>query len=157
MKPGGKFGVYEWVLTDKFSPDDPSHMAIRLGIERGNGIPALQTKATALDAMKQASFEIEFTEDLAERKDPLMWWYPISGDLASAKGLQDWVLVARNTGWGRLVVKAIVRALEFVRYAPKGMTKITEELIIAGDALVAGGKAGIFTPMYLMIGKKPEM
>lgn len=38
--------------------------------------------------MKKAGFEIEFTEDFAERNDPLMWWYPISGDLASAWALK---------------------------------------------------------------------
>lgn len=54
------------------------------------------------------------------------------------------------------MVRAIVRTPKFVRYAPKGMTKIMEELITADDALVAGGKSGIFTPMYLMIGKRPE-
>ncbi|KAF2122564.1 sterol 24-C-methyltransferase [Lophiotrema nucula] len=154
LKPGGTFGVYEWLLTDAFSPNDKSHMAIRLGIERGTGVPSLQTKVAAREAMNRAGFKLEYVEDLAERQDPLMWWYPISGDLASAKGLRDWVLVARNTRWGRVVVRAIVRALEFVKYAPKGTTNITEELIIAGDSLVAGGKAGIFTPMYLMIGKK---
>jgi len=53
-------------------------------------------------------------------------------------------------------VKLLVRTLEFVRFAAKGTTKITEELIISGDGLVLAGRKGIFTPMYLMVGRKPE-
>lgn len=48
LKPRGKFGVYEWVLTDAFSPDDRSQVAIRLDIELGNGITALQTNTASL-------------------------------------------------------------------------------------------------------------
>ncbi|KUJ09825.1 sterol 24-C-methyltransferase [Mollisia scopiformis] len=153
LKPGGIFGVFEWVLTDKFSSTNNEHMAIRLGIERGNGIPALQTKATAQAAMKKAGFELLVTEDLSEHPDRLPWWYPISGDTKSAQGLQDWMLVIRNTKYGRYAVKALVRALKLVRYAPRGTLKTTEELIAGADALVVGGKEGLFTPMYLMVGK----
>ncbi|KAF2867539.1 S-adenosyl-L-methionine-dependent methyltransferase [Massariosphaeria phaeospora] len=155
LKPGGTFGALEWVLADTFDPSDSEHRAIRLGIERGNGIPALQNKAGARAAMEHAGFELQATEDLALRPDPLPWWYPIGGDLKSAKGVRDWMLVIRNTKYGRVAVRFLVRALEFTRIAPKGTTKITEELIMAGDSLVAGGKRGVFTPMYLMVGKKP--
>ncbi|KAF2691238.1 hypothetical protein K458DRAFT_438889 [Lentithecium fluviatile CBS 122367] len=145
LKPGAVFGVFEWVLTDDFSPSDPSHQAIRSGIERGNGIPSLQTKAVAREVLKSAGFEVLATEDLAERRDALPWWYPISGDL----------LVIRNTEWGRVGVKLLVRLLETVRYAPKGTLKTTEEFIGAADSLIVGGKEGLFTPMYLMVGRKP--
>lgn len=156
LKPGGVFGVYEWVLTDSFSPDDKDHMAVRLGIERGNGIPALQTAATARAAMESAGFELLIAEDLAANKDPLPWWYPFSGDVKSANSVKDWTLVVRNTEWGRVVVKLLVRALEFVQYAPAGTLSMTEDLIVAADSLIAGGKEGIFTPMYLMVGRKPN-
>jgi sterol 24-C-methyltransferase len=106
--------------------------------------------------MQKAGFELIVTEDLAQKPDPLPWWYRISGDVKHARGLQDWMLVVRNTKYGRWAVRLLVRTLEFVRFAPKGTAKITEELIIAGDGLVLGGRKGIFTPMYLMVGKKPE-
>jgi sterol 24-C-methyltransferase len=155
LRPGAVFGVLEWVLTDNFIPSDPLHEAIRSGIERGNGIPSMQTKAVARAAMERAGFELLVTEDLAERSDALPWWYPISGDVKSAKGFKDWLLVIRNTHYGRVGVKLIVRLLETVRYAPKGTLKMTEEFIGAADALVDGGKKGLFTPMYLMVGRKP--
>lgn len=51
-------------------------------------------------------------------------------------------------------MRFLVRFLEFVRFAPKGTTKITEELIISRDSLVAGGKGGVFTPMFCMVGRR---
>ena len=45
--------------------------------------------------------------------------------------------------------------LEKVGVAPKGSLQTHDVLETAGDCLVEGGKLGIFTPMYLMIGKKP--
>ncbi|KAF2470516.1 S-adenosyl-L-methionine-dependent methyltransferase [Lindgomyces ingoldianus] len=156
LKPGGTFGVFEWVMTDKFDSSNRKHMAIRLGIERGNGIPTIQTKNAAREAMRTAGFELTVAEDLAERDDPVGWWYVIAGDVKHAQSLQDWSVIVRNTKLGRVAVRLLVRGLEFVRYAPKGTAKITEELIIAGDALVLGGTSGVFTPMYLMVGKKPE-
>jgi sterol 24-C-methyltransferase len=53
-------------------------------------------------------------------------------------------------------VRILVRILEFVRLAPKGTAKITEEPIIAGDALILVGKKSIFTTIFLMIGRKPK-
>lgn len=154
LKPGGTFGVYEWVLSDTFSETSPQHSAIRLAIERGNGIPSLQTKTAARQAMETAGFTLLSAEDLAERPDSLKWYYPLSGDLKSARSVKDWALVVRNTEYGRVAVKCLIRVLEFVRVAPKGTLRITNELITACDGLVAGGKQGLFTPMYLMVGKK---
>jgi sterol 24-C-methyltransferase len=64
--------------------------------------------------------------------------------------------MVRNTKFGRFLVRLLVRTLEFLKIAPKGTTRITEELIIAGDSVVAGGKNAIFTPMYLMLGRKAD-
>jgi sterol 24-C-methyltransferase len=155
LKPGAVFGVLEWVLTDRFDASDPSHQAIRSGIERGDSILSLQSKAVARAAMQSAGFELLITEDLAERHDTLPWWYPISGDVKSAKGFKDWLLVIRNTKWGRVGVKWIVWTLETLRYAPKGTLKMTQEFIGAADRLIEGGKEDLITPMYLMVGRKP--
>jgi len=106
--------------------------------------------------MQKAGFELIVTEDPAKRPDPLPWWYHISGDVKHAQGLQDGTLVVRNTKYGRWAVR-LVRTLEFVRFAPKGTAKITEELVLAEDGPILGGRKGIFTPMYLMVGRNPEM
>ena len=33
LKPGGTFGVYEWVMTDNYDPDNVEHRKICRGIE----------------------------------------------------------------------------------------------------------------------------
>ncbi|KAK4969917.1 Delta(24)-sterol C-methyltransferase, partial [Elasticomyces elasticus] len=37
LKPGGRFGTYEWCMTDAFDAQNAAHCAIRSRIERGNG------------------------------------------------------------------------------------------------------------------------
>ncbi|GAB7328353.1 hypothetical protein MBLNU13_g00343t1 [Cladosporium sp. NU13] len=89
VKPGGVFGVYEWVMTDAYDPSNKRHREIRLGIERGNGISNMVSRKEALAAMRKAGFEIEHEEDLAEREDRRPWYAPLAGDLAGAQNLWD--------------------------------------------------------------------
>ena len=35
LKPGGKFAMYEWCLTDAFDPSNKEHQEIRHGVEVG--------------------------------------------------------------------------------------------------------------------------
>jgi sterol 24-C-methyltransferase len=58
-------------LTGTFSSTDSEHIAISLGIERGNGVLALKIKLVAREVMQKAGFELIVTEDLAQRLDPL--------------------------------------------------------------------------------------
>lgn len=39
--------------------------------------------------------------------------------------------------------------------APKGTQHMSQVLSVAQDNLVEGAKLGIFTPMYLLVGRKP--
>jgi sterol 24-C-methyltransferase len=45
--------------------------------------------------------------------------------------------------------------METLRLAPLGSAETAAELSAGADALVAGGKEGLFTPMYLMVARKP--
>ncbi|KAJ6070143.1 sterol 24-C-methyltransferase [Penicillium canescens] len=38
LKPGGVFGVYEWLMTDNYDNNNSEHRRIRLSIEQGDGI-----------------------------------------------------------------------------------------------------------------------
>lgn len=155
LKPGGTFGVYEWVMTDKYNPKDPEHQAIRLGIERGNGISNMVPAKEAYGAMIKAGFVVEEREDLAERADWKPWYAPLAGNLAGSRNITDFLGYLRMTHVGRYGIGCLLRSLEFVGLAPSGTATTAAELSDGGDALVAGGKHGLFTPMYLMIGKKP--
>lgn len=157
LKPGGVFGVYEWLMLDKYNNDDPHHREIRLGIEQGDGISNMEKVEVALKAMKAAGFELEMHEDLADRPDPFPWYWPLSGDLRYTQSIWDLPTLIRMTKIGRATVHRFVGVLEMVGLAPKGTQKTADSLALAADCLVAGGKEKLFTPMYLMVGRKPKV
>ena len=155
LKPDGVFGVYEWLMTENYDNANPHHREIRLGIEQGDGISNMEKISVALDAMKAAGFTLELNEDLADRPDELPWYWPLAGDLKYMQSVWDFPTVVRMTHWGRWCVHRFVGALEVVGIAPKGTQKTADSLALAADCLVAGGREKLFTPMYLMVGRKP--
>ncbi|POY71902.1 hypothetical protein BMF94_5263 [Rhodotorula taiwanensis] len=156
LKPGGTFGVYEWCMTDDFDQSNPRHKEIQHGIELGNGIPEMRPIAKARDALKAVGFQIEHEEDLAQRPDRISWWYSISGDMSKVQSLWDYPLIWRMTKFGRNLTGYGVWALEKARLVPKGTYDVQEALKVAADALVAGAKENLFTPMMLFVARKPE-
>ncbi|OQO10610.1 Sterol 24-C-methyltransferase erg-4 [Cryoendolithus antarcticus] len=156
LKPGGVFGVYEWLMTDAYDNDNPEHRNIRLGIEIGDGISNMEKVDVALKAMKAAGFTLEVNEDLADRDDELPWYWPISGQLKYMQSIWDFPTLVRMTHVGRGMVHRFVGGLEMIGLAPKGTQKTADSLALAADCLVAGGQKKLFTPMYLMVGRKPK-
>ncbi len=71
LKPGGVFGVSEWVLTPAFDPSNAKHIDMRNRMERGNGISNLHTSDEARGAMTAAGFDILHEEDFARYFDYL--------------------------------------------------------------------------------------
>ena len=157
LKPGGVFGVYEWLMTEKYNNDDPNHRRIRLGIEQGDGISNMVKIQEALDAIKAAGFELELHENLAHRPDVTPWYYPIAGDFKYASSLWDLFTVLRMTRLGRGAVHKLVGLMEMVKLAPSGTQKTADSLALAADCLVEGAQLDLFTPMYLMIARKPKV
>jgi sterol 24-C-methyltransferase len=93
---------------------------------------------------------------LADRPDELPWYWPISGQLKYMQSIWDFPTLVRMTHFGRGAAHKFVGALETIGLAPKGTQKTADSLAVAADALVAGGREKLFTPMYLMVGRKPE-
>ena len=156
LKPGGVFGVYEWLMTDRYDNENPHHREIRLGIEQGDGISNMVRVSEGLEAIKAAGFELEMHEDLADRVDARPWYYPLDGDLSMAGSIGDVLTIARMTRLGRFLAHNAVGGLERIGLAPEGTKKTADSLAQAADCLVAGGKDKLFTPMYLMVARKPE-
>ena len=155
LKPGGVFGVYEWLMTDKYDNENPEHREIRLAIEQGDGISNMVKISEGLQAIKDAGFTLEINEDLADRPDARPWYYPLAGDFRNCGSIGDVFTIARMTKFGRGALHYGVGLLEKVGVAPKGTQKTAESLARAADALVAGGEQKLFTPMYLMVARKP--
>ncbi len=155
LKPGGVFGVYEWLMTDKYDENNPRHRSIRLGIEQGDGISNMEKIEVALQAIHAAGFELEIHEDLADRPDARPWYWPLSGDFRMMSNIGDFPTILRLTKYGRSTVHRFVGLLEYIRLAPQGTQKTADSLAVAADNLVAGGREKLFTPMYLMVARKP--
>ena len=155
LKPGGVFGVYEWFMTDAYDNNNARHREIRLGIEQGDGISNMVKISEGLQAIKAAGFELEISEDLAENVDARPWYYPLDGDLRMAASIGDVLTIARMTRWGRFIAHNTIGLLEKASILPRGTKKTADGLAVAADCVVAGGQQKLFTPMYLMIARKP--
>ncbi|KAK4222328.1 sterol 24-C-methyltransferase erg-4 [Podospora fimiseda] len=150
LKPGGKFGVYEWLMTDNYDNDNLEHRQIRLDIEEGDGISNMVTISEGVQAMKDAGFNLLHHEDLSKRDDPIPWWWGLAGETKYMQSYRDLFTVLRMTHTGRRCVHVFTGFLEMIGLAPKGTKKTADSLAKAADALVAGAKLDLFTPMYLM-------
>ncbi|CCE44697.1 uncharacterized protein CPAR2_405010 [Candida parapsilosis] len=156
LKPGGVFGVYEWVMTDKYDETNEEHRKIAYGIEVGDGIPKMYSREVAEQALKNVGFEVEYQKDLADVDDDIPWYYPLAGDLKYCQSLSDLYTVFRTSRLGRLITTEAVGLMEKVGIAPKGSKQVTHALEDAAINLVEGGRQKLFTPMMLYIARKPE-
>ncbi|KAL1934049.1 hypothetical protein VTP01DRAFT_6231 [Rhizomucor pusillus] len=155
LKPGAKFGCYEWCMTEKYDESNPEHRRIAHGIELGNGIPKMRPIAECLQALKNVGFEIEMHEDLANMGDQITWYYPLEGDIRKCQTLRDVVTTIAMTKLGRFTTTNVCRVLEKIGLAPKGTVETQRVLETAADALVEGAKKGLFTPMFFFVARKP--
>ena len=127
-------------MTDKWDPSIPSHKEVAHGIELGNGIPEMRPLAQAREAIVKVGFEIEHEEDLADRPDPIPWYYPLEGDIRKAQTLWDMFTVWRMSSSGKFVTHHGLWLIEKLGIVPKGTWEVGETLKIAADALVESGR-----------------
>ncbi|CAM9021869.1 unnamed protein product [Wickerhamomyces anomalus] len=155
LKPGGVFGVYEWVMTENYDETNPEHRKIAYEIELGDGIPKMYSVDVARKALENVGFEIEYEQDLADLDDDIPWYYPLTGDVKYIQSLYDLSTFVRTSYLGRKITTGFVGLLEFLRIAPKGSKQVTLALEEAAVGLVEGGKQKLFTPMQLFVARKP--
>jgi len=61
----------------------------------------------------------------------------------------------RRTPLGRKAFLGASRLAEMVGVFPKGSTHVVRLLDRTADAYIAGGRTGIFTPLYCFLARKP--
>lgn len=152
LKPGATFCNYEWCMTELYNANDPEHVRLKKDIEEGNGLPDICSTADCLLALKNAGFEIVCESDLAV--EPALgivqpWMTPLQ---------PSWNPLSQRFQFncvGAVITNVVIRMLELVRLAPVGTVKTQKVLQAGGFALRDAGNAGIFTTMYLMVGRKP--
>jgi 24-methylenesterol C-methyltransferase len=140
LKPGGLFLSYEWVSTEKFDAQNKEHVRIIDEINFGNGLPEMRTWREAEEAGKKAGLELVTSIDLATASAGAGAWYGRLQELA----------------WQNRVSHGVVSALDCVRVAPKGLRQVHEMLVNVATSLVAGGETGVFSPMHMLVFRKPE-
>ncbi|KAE8676811.1 Cycloartenol-C-24-methyltransferase 1 [Hibiscus syriacus] len=79
---------------------------------------------------------------------PVPWYLPLDKNHFSLSSF-------RLTALGRFFTRNMVKALEFVGFAPKGSQRVQDFLEKAAEGLVEGGRKEIFTPMYFFLARKP--
>eukprot|EP00667_Euglena_gracilis_P013315 EG_transcript_13724 len=154
VKPGGLIGLYEWVMTDKFNPQNSEEKAIKLGVEHGDSIAELTDKAAVLAAVEEAGFEVLEHYDLAaaalesQKSFNVPWYRPLEGHL-TLSGF-------KHTPAGRLFTASMVWTLEKLGIAAEGSYATAMMLEEGAQNLVLAGRKQIMTPMYWIMARKPQ-
>lgn len=138
LKPGALYVSYEWVTTEKFVAENAEHVEIIQGIERGDALPGLRTYADIAEAAKKVGFEVVKERDLAQPPSH-PWWTRLK--------------MGRIAYWRNHIVVTVLSALGI---APKGTVDVHEMLFKTADFLTRGGDTGIFSPMHMILCRKPK-
>jgi len=154
LKPGGIFACYEWCLTDDYDEKNEHHRKIKLDIMLGDGLPDLVHTSVCTKALGEVGFELIETRDMAkggagEGGEP--WHVPLMPSWNPTK----WPRFQFNPVMYRLM-PIILRFFEAVRLVPAGTVDTQVMLQAGGVGCAQGGHTSCFTPMWLMVGRKPE-
>jgi len=150
LKPGGMFACYEWCLTDKYDPTDEEHKFMKKKVEEGDGLPDIAYTWDVDKALKDVGFEMLHSRDMA--LDPLQiepWYLPM------CPGWNPFSQRFQLTWFGKLMMNSLLSFFEGICLVPKGTCDIHRMLQQAAVGLSKGGKSGAFTPMYLLVCRKP--
>ena len=150
LRPGACVAGYEWCLTEQFDPQNAQHLHIKKVIEMGNGLPDIAATSEVCTAFRMAGFELLEARDLAPESHPEMPWY------RALQGRDLSLTSIPRTPVGRALTNLVLKAGERLQMFPKGTTMVSTLLNRAADALVEGGKSGVFTPMFFFLARKPR-
>ncbi len=149
LKEGGEFVGAEWCVLDKYDSSDPRQVALKEGIEVGNGLPTLAKPAEVVKALEDAGFEVleHYDANSGSHDANQIPFY------ATLKG--SWSLTGfRMTRCGRWLTHGIVSVLQLLRIAPQGSTQVSRLLNKTALDLVGAGELEIFTPSYVFHARK---
>ncbi|MCY4612339.1 MAG: class I SAM-dependent methyltransferase [Nitrospira sp.] len=150
LKPGALFWGQDMCLTDKYDPNDSRHRAIKRELMRGIALKDIATFGEVNRALEAAGFQVIEGKDRDVKEGPSTPWYQPMETRYGTLGN----LVCRLP-WGRRCCIAGSKLAEVLRLFPKGSAEVVRLLDRTADAYVAGGKSGIFTPLYCFLARKP--
>jgi len=152
LKPGGILACYEWCLTEAYNPASESHRSIRQAIERGNSLSGLPSAPSCGEALAREGLEVLSARDCALGSRVVgdaPWYQP----LRPSWNIFRWPNFQFNpvSKWATPVMLGLGEDAGFL---PPGAAGICASLLSGAAGLVAGGSAGIFTPMWLVVARK---
>lgn len=149
LKPGSVFACYEWCLTDKYDANNAEHRLIKKQIEEGDGLPDMARTHDVVKALESCGFEVLEHKDKALDKCARPWYLPLTPSYNVFSQRFQFTPIGMWLTTNALVV------LEFLRLAPAGTSKVQTMLQQGGMGCANGGVTGTFTPMFLMVARKP--
>ena len=151
LKPGALFWGQEMCMTGRFDPDDSRHRAVKRELMRGIALKEIATTDEVDRALETAGFKVIEGMDLAVGENgPITPWYR---PMETRRGTVGNAL--RRTPLGRKAFLAASMLAEKAGVFPKGSTEVVRLLDRTADAYIAGGRTGIFTPLYCFLARKP--
>jgi len=139
LKPGGVFASYEWLTTPNYDSNNEEHVQAIKDIEYGNALPPIRSFEDVKAAAEAVGFEVISDADLAQDVVDTRPWY--------SRLDMSWLSYQ--------LTHMTCIFTEFFGLAPEGTTDVHEMLLTAVDGLVHGGKLNVFTPMHLVVMRKP--
>ena len=151
LKPGALFWGQEMCMTDNFDPGDNRHLAIKKDLMHGIALKDIATMGEVNRALETAGFQVIEAKDRAvdEHSSITPWYQPME---ARGKTLGN---ALRRTPLGRKALLGTFRLSEALGMFPKGSADVIALMDRTAKAYVAGGKTGLFTPLYCFLARKP--
>ena len=151
LKPGALFWGQEMCMTDSFDPDDNRHRAIKQDLMHGIALNDIATMGEVNRALEMAGFQVIEGRDRAVAKNgPATPWYQPMVSRRQTLGN-----ALHRTPVGRKAFQGTSKLVERLGILPKGSADVVGLMDRTANAYVAGGKAGIFTPLYCFLARKP--
>ena len=151
LKPGALLWGQEMCLTDVFDPNDSQHQTLKQELMRGIALNDIATFGEVNRDLEAAGFEvIEGIDRAVETNGPTTPWYQ---PMENRQGTVGSVML--RIPLGRKLLMWLSRLTETVGVFPKGSSDVIELLDRTAKAYVAGGRTGIFTPLYCFLARKP--
>ena len=151
LKPGALFWGQEMCMTDLFDSGDDRHRAIKRELMHGIALKEIATFREVNRALETAGFEVMEGSDRARvQHGPITPWYQ---PMETRGGLLGGAF--RRTPMGRKAGTWGSRMAEYLGVLPEGSTEVVKLLDRTARAYVAGGRAGIFTPLYCFVARRP--
>ena len=152
LRPGALLWGQEMCMTDRFDAGDSRHEAIKRDLMHGIALKDIATTVEVDRALESVGFEVieGIDRGVPESGPTTPWYQPMEG-----VGAGRWAGALRRTPPGRKVAQGAIRLAEVLRVLPAGSADIVRLMDGTARAYVAGGKTGIFTPLYCFLARKP--